>query len=423
MLRGEDNILWPGKIKYFAQSSGTSDAKSKYIPVSEETFRNCHYRGGIDAVALYLQMNPNSRFFSGKGLILGAGAPEITSNNLKVGLLSGLLVEHANPLLNLIRTPKLKIAMIQDFSKKIEKMLPTILKKNITNISGIPSWYQILFQTIIDKTGEKNISNIWPNLEVFFHGGVSFSPYKDFFRSTVKSKNMHYMEMYNASEGFFAMQNDFADNSMLLMLDYGIFYEFIPFEGQERKEESLLTLNEVEVGKSYEMVISNNSGLWRYRIGDVVKFTSVNPYKIVITGRTKHFLNLCGEEVMVDNADKAIMKAAEITSAKVSNYTATARPANEKQQAHHQWLIEFLQLPTDINLFCKVLDETLCAINSDYESKRTNSIALDSPKVIVAKKDLFIEWMRKNKKMGGQQKIPRLLQDYKIMDELLSDNV
>lgn len=420
MLRGEDNILWPGKIKYFAQSSGTSDAKSKYIPISEETFEHCHYKGGLDAVALYLQMNPNSRFFSGKGLILGAGAPEMMNKN-KVGLLSGLLVEHANPLLNLIRTPSLKMAMIRDFSEKIEEILPVILRKNITNISGIPSWYQVLFQTIKDKTGEEDISNIWPNLEVFFHGGVSFEPYKDFFRSAITSKNMHYMEMYNASEGFFAMQNDFADRGMLLMLDYGIFYEFIPFE-EENNKEKVLTLEDVELGKPYEMIISNNSGLWRYRIGDVVEFTSLQPYKIIISGRTKHYLNLCGEEVMVDNANRAIMKAAEETNAKISDYTATVCVANAKQKAHHQYLIEFLQPPTSIKLFGKVLDETLCAINSDYESKRINNIALGKPEVIVAKKGLFIEWMKKNNKMGGQQKVPRLLQHRGIMDELLQMN-
>lgn len=423
MAQGEKDVLWPGQIRYFAQSSGTTNAKSKFIPVSEDSFRTMHYRGGVDTVALYLSMNPDSKFFNGKGLILGAGKSTINEQGSHLGLLSGLLVEHANPLLNLIRVPNIKTAMLPDFSEKVEAMLPEIINQNIVSCSGIPSWYQVLFLRVMQATGKADISEVWPNLELFIHGGVSFGPYRELFHDIVKSPNMHYLEVYNASEGFFSIQNDFSDPSMLLMLDYGTYYEFIPAEEWSSTEPKAIPLWQVEKGKPYAMVISNNSGLWRYNTGDVVTFTNTKPYKFVISGRTKHFLNLCGEEVMVGNADKAIATACKACNATVNNYTATVVYATTETKARHQWLVEFEKQPNDINMFLQTLDKTLIEINSDYESKRTKDVALTMPELIVARKGLFLEWMKKEGKMGGQQKIPRLSQNRKFMDELLAMNI
>ena len=420
MARGEKNVLWPGRVVYYAQSSGTTDARSKYIPVSEDSFRTMHYRGGVDTVAIYLSLNPKSRMLDGKGLILGAGQSVVNPQGSHLGLLSGLLVEHANPLLNLIRVPRFKTAMIPDFARKMELMIPEIIRKNVVSCSGIPSWYQLLFLRILQETGRDNISEIWPNLEVFIHGGVSFGPYREMFRSLVKSPDMHYLEVYNASEGFFSIQNDFADPAMLLMLDYGTYYEFMPAEEWGKEQPEAVPLWQVELGKTYAMVISNNSGLWRYNIGDTVTFTSLSPYKFVISGRTKHFLNLCGEEVMVGNADAAIAKACAVCGATVSNYTASVLLPTRMEKARHQWLVEFEQPPVNPKRFIHVLDDTLRALNSDYDSKRTDDIALAMPELVVAHKGLFTAWMQRNGKMGGQQKVPRLSQQRALMDELLA---
>ena len=422
MVKGEKDILWKGRVKYFAQSSGTTDAKSKYIPVSDESFKTMHFRGGIDSVAMYLYLNPESRFFKGKSMVIGAGKSSKNEYGSHIGLLSGLLSECGNPLVGLLREPSLDICMMPDFTDKMEKMLPKIVKKNIVSISGIPSWYQIFLYRMLEYTGKKYVTDIWPNLEVFFHGGVSFEPYKELFKSMIPSEKMHYLEVFNASEGFFSIQNDFNDPSMLLMLDYGTFYEFVPLENIHDEQPVAMPLWQVEKGKSYALIISNNSGLWRYNIGDVVTFTSVKPYKFIISGRTKHFLNLCGEEVMVGNADAAIAKASDLTGAKVLNYTATVVCATPEQKARHQWMIEFDQMPNDLNKFIEILDNTLIEVNSDYESKRTKSIALEIPDVIVARKNLFTDWMKKSGKTAAQQKIPRLLQKRDLMEQLIEMN-
>jgi len=422
MVKGEPNLLWPGKIEYFAQSSGTTGSKSKYIPVSKESFKTMHYKGGADTVALYLNQNPESKFFNGKSLVIGAGKSKVNNQGIRTGLLSGLLNELSNPVLGLYKEPTHKTCMIGDFDEKMEKMLPEIVKKNIVSISGIPSWYQILFYRLLEYVNKQNITEIWPNLEVFFHGGVSFEPYKDLFKSFIPSSKMHYMEVFNASEGFFAIQNDLKDKGMLLMLDYGTYYEFIPLENIEDEQPKALPIWEVEKGKSYAMLVSNNSGLWRYNIGDVVTFTSIKPYKIIISGRTKHYLNLCGEEVMVSNADKAIAISCEKTGATVLNYTASVVCSTATIKARHQWMIEFGKKPTSMEDFTLYLDQTLCDINSDYESKRAKSIALSIPEIIVARKGLFEDWMKINGKTNAQQKIPRLQQNREIIEQLIKLN-
>lgn len=422
MLRGEENILWKGKIKHFAQSSGTTSAKSKYLPISKQSLKSMHYRGVYDAMALYFHLNPDSKFLTGKSLVVGAGKTSVNDNGAHIGLLSGMLAEFGNPILGLFREPSYETCMIPDFSEKIEVMLPRIVNKNMVSISGIPSWYQILFYRLLDYTKKENVLEIWPNLEVFFHGGVSFEPYREFFKSMLPSSSMNYLEIYNASEGFFGLQNDFSDPSLLLMLDYGIYYEFIPIEDVDDDQPKTIPLWEVEKGKSYAMVISNNSGLWRYNLGDVVQFTSIKPYKIQIVGRTKHYLNLCGEELMVGNADSAIALACEKTQSKVVHYTATAIFASATKNAHHKWMIEFDFAPQSMEEFTRIFDSALCSANSDYESKRTNNIALDIPEIIVARKNLFTDWMMTTGKTSAQQKIPRLQQKNDFMNELIALN-
>ena len=422
MLKGEENVLWQGRVKHFAQSSGTTGAKSKFLPISKQSLKSMHYRGVYDAMALYFHMNPTSKFLTGKSLVVGAGKTALNDRGAHIGLLSGMLTEFGNPILGLFREPSYKTCMIPDFSEKIEVMLPQIVPKNMVSISGIPSWYQILFYRLLDYTKKDHILEIWPNLEVFFHGGVSFEPYRDFFKTMLPSESMNYLEIYNASEGFFGLQNDFSDPSLLLMLDYGIYYEFVPFENIDSEDPKPIPLWEVEKGKSYAMIVTNNSGLWRYNLGDVVQFTSLKPYKIQIVGRTKHYLNLCGEELMVGNADAAIAIACEKTNSKVVQYTATAIFATATKNAHHQWMIEFDKAPKSIDQFIQIFDAALCSVNSDYESKRTNNIALDLPDIKVARKNLFTDWMNHKGITSAQQKIPRLQQKNDLMNELIALN-
>lgn len=419
MLKAEPDVLWPGLVKWFAQSSGTTDAKSKFIPVSDESYRSMHIKGGADTIAMYLHLNPKSKFFSGRSLAVAAGECSINEYGLHIGMLSGMLNERMNPVVKLVRVPAHKTCMIKDFTEKMEATIPEIITKNVVSFSGIPSWYQILFSRVMEVTGKTDLAEIWPNMELFIHGGVSFDPYREMFIKMFPSKKLNFLEVFNASEGFFAMQNDFSDPGMLLMLDYGTFYEFVDTDNENAAP---IPLWEVKVGKSYAMIITNNSGLWRYNIGDVVTFTSVNPYKIVISGRTKHFLNLCGEELMVGNADAAITGAAEACGVHVLNYTATVVPPTDHEKARHQWLIEFKEPPSDPVRFQKMLDKLLCDQNSDYESKRNKNVALEIPEVVIARQNLFMDWLVKHGKTGGQQKIPRLQQKRDIMDDLLSMN-
>lgn len=424
MMSGEQNILWPTTIRQFAKSSGTTNDKSKFIPVSKEGLRDCHYGGGRDCVALYLQNNPQSRFFSGKGLILGGSFKKpLPSDRCLTGDLSAIMIKNIPSLANLVRVPDKKIALMDEWETKLEAISDSVIRQNVTNLSGVPSWFMVLIKKILDKTGKTYLTDIWPNLEVFFHGGISFDPYREQYKELIPSPNMHYMETYNASEGFFGIQNDPSDKSMLLMLDYGIFYEFIPFDGTEKNDIRPVPLEGIELDKHYAVVISTNSGLWRYRIGDTIKFTSKDPYKFIITGRTKHFINAFGEELMVHNADKALVFACNNTGAVIKDYTAAPVYMSDKSNGRHQWMIEFEKKPASIDAFTDYLDTALKEANSDYEAKRYKNITLAPPVVEIARENLFHDWLNEKNKLGGQHKVPRLSNDRRYMDELLKMNM
>lgn len=420
---GEQNLLWPSEIRWFAKSSGTTNDKSKFLPVSKEALQNIHYQGGKDAVALYLRINPQSRFFSGKGLILGGShSPNLNSTHSLVGDLSAILIQNVNPLVNFIRVPDKKIALMDEWESKIEAIADNTIPANVCNLSGVPSWMLVLIKRILEKTGKQTLEEVWPNLEVFFHGGVAFTPYREQYKQVIHSPKMHYVETYNASEGYFGTQNDLSDPSMLLMIDYGIFYEFIPMEDIDKDHPRVYCLEEIELNKNYAMVISTSCGLWRYMIGDTVKFTRKNPYKFVITGRTKHFINAFGEELIVDNAEKGLAKACAETGAQVTDYSAAPVFMDENAKCRHQWLIEFAKMPDSIERFATILDNTLKEVNSDYEAKRWKDIALQPLEVIVARKGVFHDWLAQKGKLGGQHKIPRLSNTREYIEEMLELN-
>lgn len=417
---GEKNLIWPSEINWFAKSSGTTNDKSKYLPVSKEALKDTHYRGGADVVAMYLRLNPDSRFFSGKGLIMGGShRPDDNARHGLVGDLSAILIENINPAANFIRVPHKEIALMDEWESKIEALAQSTIHTHVTNISGVPSWMLVLIKRILEKTNRQTLEEVWPDLEVFFHGGVSFTPYREQYKQLIQSPKMHYMETYNASEGYFGTQNDFADSAMLLMIDYGVFYEFIPMDELENEHPRVLSLTETEPGKNYAILISTSAGLWRYMIGDTVKFTQRNPYKFVITGRTKHFINAFGEELIIDNAEKGLAKACAATGAQVSEYSAAPVFMNANAKCSHQWLIEFEKMPDSIENFAKILDDTLKEVNSDYEAKRWKDIALQPLEVIVARKGLFHDWLKEKGKLGGQHKVPRLSNTRVHIEEML----
>ncbi len=420
MMKGERNLLWPGEIKWFAKSSGTTNDKSKFIPVSKQSLEDVHFRGIKDVFALYLKNNPESGVLSGKTLTLG-GSHQVSNfnNNSYFGDLSAILIENTPFWSEFYRTPPAEVALIGEFEEKVTKIIAQARNENVTSLAGVPSWYLVLLNRVLEATGKSNILEVWPNLEVFIHGGIKFDPYREQFRKLIPSPNMQYMETYNASEGFFAIQDDPDSDDMLLMLDYGIYYEFIPMDHFHQENPPVLSLNEVEPGKNYALVISTNGGLWRYLIGDTVRFTSKKPFKIKITGRTKHFINAFGEELIIDNAEEALQVACQRTQASVRDYTAGPVFMGDNQKGAHQWIIEFGQRPNDLEHFISVLDGTLKTLNSDYEAKRHKSITLDRPQVLVAPDGLFYEWMKQRGKLGGQNKIPRLSNDRKYLDELI----
>lgn len=423
MRHGERDILWKGRCKWYAKSSGTTNDKSKFIPVTPQGLQNVHYKGGFDVVSLYLHNNPHSRFFSGKGLILGGShAPNYNLSDSLVGDLSAILIENVNPFVNFLRVPEKKIALLSDFEEKMEKIARATIGKNVTNLSGVPSWMMAVLKQILDITGKKSIDEVWPNIEVFFHGGVAFTPYREQYKSLIQKPDMHYMETYNASEGFFGIQSDPTDPSMLLMIDYDIFYEFIPMDEFDSPNPTVLPLWEVETGKNYAMLISSSCGLWRYIIGDTVRFTSKEPYKFIISGRTKHFINAFGEELIVDNAEQGLKAACQATGAQVADYTAAPVFMDAEARCRHQWLIEFSQSPDSMEKFIKILDTTLQQINSDYEAKRYKNITLQQPEVLEAHAGLFNAWLKSKGKLGGQHKVPRLSNSRRHIEELLSMN-
>ena len=423
MRHGEANILWPGMVKWYAKSSGTTNDKSKFIPVSPEGLHHIHYQGGTDVVALYLQNNPHSRMFDGKGLILGGShSPNYNFEGSLVGDLSAILIENINPLVNLVRVPSKHTALLSDFEVKRDRIAHECLHKNVTNLSGVPSWMLSVLVRVLELSGKQYIDEVWPNLEVFFHGGIAFTPYRPQYEHIIQSPKMHYMETYNASEGFFGIQNDPADPSMLLMLDYGVYYEFLPMDEFGSDHPNIVPLEGVETGRNYAMLISTSCGLWRYMIGDTVKFTSRRPYKFVITGRTKYFINAFGEELIQDNAEKGLAYACKETGAEVCEYTAAPVFMDQNAKCRHQWLIEFAKPPRDVNEFASILDRRLQEINSDYEAKRSHDITLQPLEIVVAREGLFDDWLRSKGKLGGQHKIPRLSNNRKTIDEILGMN-
>ncbi len=423
MRHGESDVLWPGQVKWYAKSSGTTNDKSKFIPVSQEGLQHIHYQGGKDVVALYLRNNPQSRLFDGRSLILGGShSPNYNLPGSLVGDLSAILIENINPLANLVRVPKKQTALLSDFEVKRDRIARETLGKNVTNISGVPSWMMSVLVRVLELSGKEHIEEVWPNLEVFFHGGIAFTPYRSQYEKLITSPKMHYMETYNASEGFFGIQNDPSDKSMLLMLDYDVFYEFMPVDQVGMPNPTVVPLTGVELNKNYAMLISTSCGLWRYMIGDTVMFTSRDPYKFVITGRTKYFINAFGEELIQDNAENGLLEACRETGAEVKEYTAAPVFMDQNAKCRHQWVIEFAKLPDSIEHFADVLDKSLQQINSDYEAKRFHDITLQHLEVVVARQGLFDDWLKSKGKLGGQHKVPRLSNNRTVIDEVLEMN-
>ena len=423
MRHGEKDVLWKGGCKWFAKSSGTTNDKSKFIPVTSRGLQRIHYRGVTDVVAQYVTNNPSSRIFSGKGLILGGShASNYNLPGTLVGDLSAILIENCPSLVNMFRVPGKNIALLSDFEEKMDKIATLTSKMNVTNISGVPSWMMAVLKHMLDITGKESVDELWPNLEIFFHGGVAFSSYREQYRNLIRSPRMQYMETYNASEGFFAIQNDLSDPAMLLMIDYDVFYEFIPFEELNSPNPTVLPLWEIEVGKNYAMLISTSCGLWRYMLGDTVRFTSKEPYKIVISGRTKHFINAFGEELMIDNAEKGLLKACSATGAHILDYTVAPVFMDENAKCRHQWLIEFSKKPDSVAQFAEIMDNELQQINSDYEAKRYKNKTMQQLEVVVARDGLFNDWLKGKGKLGGQHKVPRLSNNRQHIDELLLMN-
>ena len=423
MRHGASDVLWPGTVKWYAKSSGTTNDKSKFIPVSTEGLQRAHYQGGFDTVALYLRNNPDSRLFDGKGLILGGShAPNYNVKDSLVGDLSAILVENINPLANRVRVPKKETALLADFEEKRERIARETMGENVTNLSGVPSWMLSVLRRVMELTGKTHLEEVWPNLEVFFHGGVAFTPYRKQYERLITAPNMNYMETYNASEGFFGIQDEPGDPALRLMLDYGIFYEFIPMEEFGRANPTVVPVWGVETGRNYAMVISTCCGLWRYILGDTVRFTAKEPYKFFITGRTKHFINAFGEELIVDNAEQGLAYACHETGAEVLEYTAAPVFMDAEGKCRHQWLIEFSHAPADLAAFAALLDHKLQEVNSDYEAKRYKDITLQQLEIVPARHGLFHDWLKRQGKLGGQHKVPRLSNSRDHIDQLLALN-
>ncbi len=419
---GEDNIFWPTPIKWFAKSSGTTNAKSKFIPVSPESLEDCHYAAGKDLLCMYLNNNEDSQMFIGKSLRLGGSKELYKENGTAFGDLSAILIDNMPFWAEFSSTPSSKVSLMSDWEHKMQAIVDETINENVTSLTGVPSWMLVLLNNVLETTGKKNLLEIWPNLEVYFHGGVSFTPYIDQYKSILPKKDFKYYEIYNASEGFFAIQDKNDSSELLLMLDYGIFYEFIPMDSYNTPQEKVIPLSEVEKGINYAIVITTNAGLWRYKIGDTVRFTSLNPYRIKISGRTKHHINVFGEELIIENAEDALKRVCKKTNAEIVDYTAAPIFMEGKEKGAHEWLIEFRTPPNDINYFNELFDNALKSLNSDYEAKRYNNMTLNIPKINVARKQLFYDWLKEKNKLGGQHKIPRLSNSRDYLEELLQLN-
>ncbi|UOY07690.1 GH3 auxin-responsive promoter family protein [Muricauda sp. SCSIO 64092] len=420
--RGEQNVFWPTHIKWFAKSSGTTNAKSKFIPVSMEALEDCHYKSGKDLLCLYLNNNENSQLFNGKSLRLGGSKELYEDNGSFFGDLSAILIDNMPLWAEYSSTPSNKVSLMSEWELKMDAIIEESIKENVTSLAGVPSWMLVLLNNVLEKTGKSHLFEIWENLEVYFHGGVSFAPYRDQYKKLLPRKRFNYYETYNASEGFFGIQDRNNSEDLLLMLDYGIFYEFIPMDSYGKEEQRAIPIWEVRMGINYAMVISTNAGLWRYKIGDTVRFTSLDPYRIRITGRTKHHINAFGEELIIENAEEALEQVCKKTGSEIKDYTAAPIFMNGTEKGSHEWIIEFRRAPDNLNYFIELMDNALKSLNSDYEAKRYNNITLKMPRVHMAREDLFYDWLKSKNKLGGQHKIPRLSNSREHLEELMDLN-
>lgn len=420
MMQGEQNILWNTPVYWFAKSSGTTSEKSKFIPISEESLEDCHFKAAKDVLTMYYQFNPDSELLTGKGLVIG-GSHNINpmNNDAQYGDLSAVLLQNTPFWGHWLRTPDLSIALMDEWESKIEKLAEATVRENVTSISGVPTWTLVLFKRILEITGKNTMSEVWPHLELYMHGGVSFTPYREQFRKLI-GRDIHYLEMYNASEGFFAAQEVPGEEGMLLFTDHGVFMEFMPASEYGKKDPQTIGLQDVETGENYALVISTNGGLWRYLIGDTIQFTSLYPFRIKVTGRLRHYINAFGEELIVDNTDRAIAMASEKTATVVNDYTAAPVYFSDTSNGAHEWLVEFEQPPSSMEAFTDELDAALKTLNSDYEAKRHKNIALRPPIVRSLPKGTFNEWLRRRGKLGGQHKVPRLSNERKFVEEILA---
>ncbi len=417
--KGEQNIFWPTPIKWFAKSSGTTNAKSKFIPISNESLEDCHFKGGKDMLSLYFANNEKSTLFQGKALRLGGSRALYEENNTYFGDLSAIMIDNLPLWAELVSAPSQKVSLMAEWESKMEAIVKETIREDIRSMAGVPSWMLVLLQNVLTETGRKSILDVWPNMEVYFHGGINFLPYKEQYNTLFPSDSMHYVELYNASEGFFGVQDQLHSNELLLMLDYGIFYEFIPMKTYGTNSEKVIPLSEVEVGEQYAVIISTNAGLWRYHIGDTIRFTSIAPYRFRITGRTKHFINVFGEELVIENADTALENVCQKHHVQVVDYTAAPIFMAGAEKGGHEWLIEFKKPPQNPEAFAQDLDLTLQAINSDYEAKRYKNITLMPLKLHVAAPKTFYNWLKQKGKIGGQHKVPRLANTREYLEELL----
>lgn len=420
--KGESNIFWPRPIKWFAKSSGTTNAKSKFIPVSDESLENCHYAASKDLLCMYLNNNPDAQLFLGKSLRLGGSKELYKENGTAFGDLSAILIDNMPFWAEYSSTPSNEISLMGDWETKMQAIVDETINENVTSLAGVPSWMLVLLNNVLETTGKKNLLEIWPNLEVYFHGGVSFDPYIDQYNKLLPKENIRYYEIYNASEGFFAIQDRNANKELLLMLDYGIFYEFIAMNTYGLPSEKIIPLSEVEEGKNYAIIITTNAGLWRYKIGDTVRFTSTSPYRIKVTGRTKHHINVFGEELIIENAEAALKKTTRITQTEIVDYTAAPIFMEGREKGSHEWVIEFKKPPSDFTKFSKLLDQSLQEVNSDYEAKRFNNTTLNAPTIHCGRERLFYDWLKEKDKLGGQHKVPRLSNTRDYLEELLNLN-
>ena len=421
MMEGKNNLLWTEEVKWFAKSSGTTDARSKFIPVSPSILEDCHFRGGRDVISIFNKLYPNSAVFNGKTLALG-GSSEIskTNQNCHFGDLSAILISNTPFWVNRMKTPDSSIMLMGDWEKKIEKICEITIKEDVRCLAGVPSWFLTVIHKILEKSGKSHLHEVWPNLELFIHGGISFTPYREQYKNLLPDPKMKYMETYNASEGFFGIQDDPEDTSMLLMLDYQVYYEFLPMSEWHKPHPQTLMLEEVQTGVNYALIITTSSGLWRYMIGDTIMFTSTRPYKFKITGRTKLFINAFGEELIIDNATEALKRTCKQTQAEVLEFTAAPIFMEDGQKGAHEWIIEFKTLPQNLEEFTQLLDHHIQQLNSDYEAKRL--LSLECLRLHVARPNLFNDWLKEKGKLGGQHKVPRLWNDRTHIEELLKMN-